>query len=569
MSTSVNKNDGSEQTASQRLNLYLFLDSVNSFDECIKQPGDARKHADITGSRTIANLDYKILLIEGEEKHPKWYSLIQEHIQSDQEEILKFQTRGVVILLSIKIANQVRFFALTGGFCYYALNRENIELNFGLYTALNSVKPEVKLFDARRIESQSTQKRVASNVATHLSELGFEYDSDILRIISGTCADDKFGTSVTGSDSLHLTSKVTLDQMPEKLSSIFSVYKSDAYKTNFKDIDYIQPERNKASIDKLNQQLLDAINNRMSSLKLSMAYPDQIDYSRCDYFKISSRKIPRKSQMVSDVSIPIFYSLLDAAPPKTSGNVTFDELKNIKIIGFSDENAPLTSSDSVFNYLVFETDEVNGKKHVLSGGSWYCINADYIAEVDAELLRKIPAFSATPTLLAWSKIRNKKGIFSYDEGNYNEQYKNNSEYLYLDKQWFQNFGAGNKKSRMEIADLFHFNSKKLLCVKKGREAASLSALWSQGTVSADLFTSFLPYRDEFIRRVKQRWPGEANKITSELIRELTFTFAIGVDSAYANIVALLPVFSRINLMRHVRALEKMSFKVEVAIIQQV
>ena len=364
---------------------------------------------------------------------------------------------------------------------------------------------------------------------------------------------------------MHLTSDVILKEIAPKLATIFDVYKSDKYKSAFHELDYIQPERDVATVEKLNQELVAAINRRASDLKLSMAYPDQIDYSNCDYFKIRVPGIPRNQKIVSYVGIPVLYQILDLSKKP----VTIEELKLHKIVGFSGAHEPLTGGDSIFSYLVFETDEINGHKYVLSNRNWYRINADFIKQTDADLLHIIPNFSNTPPLKPWSKIKNSKGQDSYDEGQYNSLYKGNNGFLYLDKQWFQSFGKGNKKSRTEIADLFHFDTNKLICIKKGREAASLSALWAQGSVSAELFQGLPAYRDEFLKRVRAQWSASSGTITNELIKSLTFCFAIGTEQTYPNIVSLLPVFSRINLLRHARLLEKMNFKVEVACIKQI
>lgn len=554
------------KTQSHRLNLYLFLETVDSFEQCLKQEGDGRRQTAIGNNESIDGISYRIILIEGEEKHPKWFSLIQEYIQEDNIERLTSQSKGVIVLISTPLHGKQRYFALTGGYCHHALDKERLEPNFGLYTTLNSIDPdEVKLFDARHIGFQAIQKRVASNTATSIGELGFEYDAEILRIVSGTCVDKAFGSSVSGSDSLHLTSDVMLKEIAPKLATIYDVYKSDKYKSAFHELDYIQPERDIAAVGKLNQELVDAINRRASDLKLSMAYPDQIDYSNCDYFQILVPGIPRNQKIVSHVGIPVLYQILDLSKKP----VTIEDLKSHKIVGYSGAHDPLTGRDSIFSYLVFETDEINGHKYVLSNRNWYRINADFIKQTDADLLNFVPNFSSTPPLKPWTKIKNSKGKDSYDEGQYNLLYKGDSDFLYLDKQWFQKFGKGNRKSRTEIADLFHLDTKKLICVKKGREAASLSALWAQGSVSADLFQGLPAYRDEFLKRVRDNWLASSGTITGDLIKNLTFCFAIGTEQTYSDIVSLLPVFSRINLLRHARLLKKMNFKVEVACIQQI
>src|SRR5690606_18049579 len=68
------------------------------------------------------------------------------------------------------------------------------------------------------------------------------------------------------------------------------------------------------------------------------------------------------------------------------------------------------------------------------------------------------------------------------EGDYNRFYATDPSYLVLDTKFYQPKG----QSKIEVADLFHVPTSTLIAVKKLAGASSMSHLFAQAYVSADM-----------------------------------------------------------------------------------
>lgn len=92
----------------------------------------------------------------------------------------------------------------------------------------------------------------------------------------------------------------------------------------------------------------------------------------------------------------------------------------------------------------------------------------------------------------------------------------------------------------------------------------MSHLFSQATVSAELFREMEEYKQRFLEVANARWAGVT--IDNCVFDELIFVYAIATDRN-GNLIELLPIFSKINLLKHMKILQKMKFDVEIAQIQ--
>jgi uncharacterized protein (TIGR04141 family) len=95
----------------------------------------------------------------------------------------------------------------------------------------------------------------------------------------------------------------------------------------------------------------------------------------------------------------------------------------------------------------------------------------------------------------------------------------------------------------------------MVCVKKLTKSATLSHLFSQGSVSAQLYNGEEPYR----ARVEGAVPagGTANNLTP------TIVYAIGTSRPGA-LADELFFFSKVNLLSHARIVRQCGLKVALA-----
>ena len=130
-----------------------------------------------------------------------------------------------------------------------------------------------------------------------------------------------------------------------------------------------------------------------------------------------------------------------------------------------------------------------GITHVLSSGSWYAADRQFIASTN-QVLGTIGAPALN--LLAWNSVDH--------EGPYNEKAANADPDLWLfDKELVQ-FGGGS--SRFEFCDLMHLPSKTLYFVKHPTGSAGVSHLCEQVRRTAETFFDTDPtYRQKLAARV--------------------------------------------------------------------
>lgn len=536
------------------INLFLCKEGIQSFQDCLK-PKTLKRQYDLLTSTSPNGIEYQICLVKGESKEPAWLSFIKDYVDPSDIDDVTNRTCSLVVFFKVNTADGERIFAISNGFGFHILDKDKVEPNFGLITTLNCINPlKIKTVDTRSLGIQTLQKREASNLFTDIGEFGFEFDSELLQTISGACSDPSIGTRIGGIDNLKLStsSSVPFAEIPQKCKAVYEKFKLDSYKTKFEFIDHIKHEKNSQILDRLDSQLIDAMNQRRTDLKLSVAYPDQIDYEMCEHFHFSGLRKPTGFDLsdTTDVTLEAVYGYLEATP------VDLRLLKEkIRIVGTDPATEEArTPREPLYAYMVFET-QLDGRRYILSNKKWYYIEEDYLARVENDL-QAIAQFSQSPVLKRWPHTK--------DEGKYNLLYKNEAEYLWLDKQNF--VGTGYGRSKIEIADFYHEPTRKLFFVKKLNRSATLSHLFSQATVSANLFKDSTQYVEKFLESLRQRWPTNTAQFGDNYIEDLTFVYTIGTNRP-GNLLNLLPVFSKINLFRHLKLMRKLNAKVELAKVE--
>lgn len=535
-----------------KLNLTLFREEIDSFEGCLRGTTGKRAYQPSKSTKKLVDADHRIYFLKTEARPPKWLKFIESYVSSKETEHLSNHTSSALVLLKITTDEGPRFFGMSAGFGHHFINKDNIELNFGLITALNSVDPtKLRTVDSKKLGVQTLQKREASNLETKLGEFGFEFDSEILHIVSGSCVDETLGARIGGSDSLTLHTKLDFEELPAKCVALFKRYRSDSYKQAFSFIDHVKLEKSSRIKQQLEEQMLDALNKRRSSPHVSVAYPDQIDYKDCVSYLVFGKG---GSSIVDEITLQRIYDYIG------NEKLTIDDLKKIRIYGLDDldSKSQHTDIEPLYAYLTYEA-ELNGRRYILSNRRWYEVDSDYLEALNRDLKQSVQ-FSKTPVLPPWHKTQNEKKVWVHDEGDYNKACSANHDFLLLDRKLYS-FGAGRGRSKVEVADLFHMASSKLLCVKKLSSSATLNHLLAQATVSAELFSDMEEYRERFLSSVASHWG--IPKPDRNFIHNLKFVYVIGTEKTVP-LLDLLPVFSKVMLMKHIRLLQRARFGVELA-----
>jgi uncharacterized protein (TIGR04141 family) len=545
-----------------KLNIHLYRDDVKQFEECLRPQTPKRRFHRIGEGQLSTGTTYRLYLAASQSKAPPWVHFIQDHAEDGALEEVENTAHAAVILLQVSTSDGPRLFSVAHGHGHLLVNRDRIELGFGLKTALNAVDPDkLHLMDSRNVEVQTRQKRVASSASATLGGLDFEVDTEILRIVGGHCLDRGLAVRVEGSDSVHVTVKdQKFEALGEKCRALYETYRKDTYKARFEFIDHVGLVKEKALVQALEDHLAAALQAEQDDAKIALVCPDQIDQRRCATYQLSGLRGPAPLQ--EDLSLAAVYGYLRSV--RNGHGLDRGHLRKVKILGLDEEGTACTPSEALLAYLVFET-EHDGKRYVLSNDKWYHIDDAYLQGVE----RKLAALTrcASPTLVPWKKAK-RSGKWMHHEEDYNNRYRKDDTFLVLDRAPFQKFGKKNLNSKVEFADLFHLPTKKLLCVKRWNGSPTMSHLLAQASVSAKLLRGLPEYRTELLRQVKKQWPGEQFPADPKVfLQDVSFVYVIGTDRQPPWSLDYLPVFSKVNMGRHVQTIESAGFNVEVTWVQ--
>jgi len=525
-----------------KLSYYLFNGNVRNFNQLIlpNKVNEENNYFELQPNNAKRDFEFKVFIQRNRSKEPKWITFLERDLQIPNRDEIKNTVNSFVVLVKVFKDDTPYFFAITGGFGFTAINKNNLENNFGLKVALNSINTkELKAFDVRNIDLKTRQKRILFNKGSEIGEFDLDFEQDLINLVSGKSKNQEFGTSIRGStSSLSLNSDITFSRLGEKCLQILDLYLSEDYKENFGFIDNIKIIRDPEILTVLNQSLFNALRARQSD-NLSLAYPDMIEYERCSSYQI---KRGHKRKETTEVTLEDLYALLDEQ------NVGFDsphDIEKIKITGFDDADSPVTTAVSLNHFVIYQT-EYEQNTYIFSLNNWYKIDNDYMTRIDNEIM-EVPLVENEDFL---TEIEPNES-----EGSYNER-QNSDYFLCLDK---RNFQVTNTRSKIEICDLLS-KDKHFVCVKKGTRSATLSHLFAQGSVSMILLKDSSEYRQFVINQAIQKFPEGNYSNENFPYSDCTLVYAIS-SAKTTDIRRNLPFFSKVNLLNHVNLIRRLGIKV--------
>ncbi|MFF5400487.1 DUF6119 family protein [Peribacillus butanolivorans] len=525
-----------------KLSYYLFNENVREFENLIlpNKVNVDNNFIELQPSNQDLDFEFKVYIQRNRTKEPKWIAFLEDDLEIPNREQIRNSVNSFVILVKIYKNDLPYFFAITGGFGFTAINRNNLENGFGLKVALNTIDSrELKSFDVRNIDLKTKQKRVLINKGSELGEFDLDFEQDLINLVSGKTANETIGTSIKGStSSLSLNSDVTFSNLGDKCSQLLDLFLSEDYKEDFGFIDNVNIVRDPDIISKLTQDLFETLRNRETD-HLSLTYPDMIEYEKCSSYQI---KKGYKLVETEEIVLNDLYTLLDTIEFESP-----DIIKKIKVIGFDEAGTPTTSSVTLNHFIVYQT-TIEGDTYIFSLNNWYKIDNDYYNRVHTEIM-------------GVSLLKNENFLTGIQvgesEGSYNE--RQNSEYfICLDK---KNFQIPHSRSKIEICDLLsrdhHF-----VCVKKETRSATLSHLFAQGSVSMKLLRELLEYKQAIITNLKEKFPEYDFNEDNFPYSECTLVYAISTSKS-EDIREVLPFFSKVNLLNHINLIKRLGIKVSL------
>lgn len=435
-----------------------------------------------------------------------------------------------------------RWFAICFGYGSTALEWDAVVPNFGLRVAARRFKPDqVSEVRSRRIDASGRTQSSSVPAGGAVRDLGVELDGEFVRKFVGQLVDDGIDDvpsgSVMASDSIAFKATTDLKKVVEHLARMLTDLEKNAQE-DFAFIDALEPLRNKQkTVENLEKVLAATLLGRamprtslptMDEKYLAFVTPDDVRLDEVEYFEVS---YGGKTERFEDPTLESLLAALKAVGVKHGSGF----LRRARVMAHGADNAPQSGQLPVLNWLVYEAG-TNVDRYILTLGRWFKIAEAYSAKLDADLAA-IPDVTATLNLPSW--------ITGQHEGPYNESAASGRTDLALMDKVFP--AAGSRFGKVESCDLFH-NDGYLIHVKLYSGSQTLSHLFGQGAVSAEMLRSEQAYKDDFVEKIAARNPALRGAAESAPTR---VTFAIAVPRNRA-LPTGLPIFSKVNLRDHVK-----------------
>lgn len=516
-----------------KLSVYLVRENVTDFDKVLQA-----KHlkddgfVEITQTRQLP-YECKAFVQSNKAKPPRWASYLGGHFDTESLGLLN---QSNSFLLLIRVAG--RIFAVTFGYGFTAIDRSKIEPRFGLMAAANSLDAaRISTLETNLVDAISRNRRTHISMGSSFAEFDINPRMDWIRKISGKPKSSKLAKSISGSDSVCVGVDCTLAEVGDKCGELLVEFESEKYKESFRYLDNLWPiNKNAPEVVDLDKELVAKLGAR-SHDRIAIAFPEIPDEELLDHFKVYCHF---EAADLEELGLAGIYKFMDDSglPPEPS---------QINIVGIGDNDQPVTKSRSLREYLVCEVDR-GDDTFIFCVGQWFRANKDYVQQVRAE----VAALDDLTGSLDLIQIRNDER-----EEHYNQRVADDRGWLVLDK---VNFQIRNSHDKIEICDVLT-EAKQFLCVKKMDRSATLSHLFSQGSVSATLLREHDGYRKATNDALVGHWPT-ATEIGSSDLGGVTFVYALATRREEPLSTSMF-FFSLVNLLNHVRAIRRVGCNVAI------
>lgn len=508
--------------------------------EDIKSAADAIKHSQNIFSREIKGENFTGCLFykTSYPNQPSWIDLLQPYCGDTLDNFKNSSTSAVLI-----IETENRFFSINFGYGRAILKTDCYEENFGLRVTLNSIDTnKIRTIDKGRIDTVFKQERSQTSIDTDIGNFEIDKEQDILKSITGIPIDDTLGNKLTGKESLKLNLNLSLEQIVPLLKNLKTLYESETYKTDFSWIDHFQEIKTKPLKNKLNELLVNKIQTNNFE-KIWLVIPEIIDWTQNEGFKYKRDK--NQGETLQDISWES-YSSFDK---NRLSKIKINRLKNDQVLAISAISDQALFSWSIYKCIYCELEHDN-KNYVLNNNQWYQVDVEFIDELN-RFLERIPHSD-----IELPKYLEKK------EKDYNQKVcnTNSKNYCLMDETMIYH---GGKNSKIEFCDIYSKN-KQLIHVKRDTGSNTLSHLFAQGRISAELFL----FDAEFRRKVNAELP-ESYKFenVNEKPKAKDFEIIYAIASHNKKNQKELPLFSKINLRSAFKACDQWGFKVSLIFIE--
>jgi uncharacterized protein (TIGR04141 family) len=520
-----------------KLNLYMVRQDAGLGVSGLLEGIDAYEYVP---TQAIDGLTCELYVRRPRPKAPRWLSDLASIVDGDGLASLRNQVCSALLL----VTRSDRRFILSYGGGHHTIDRECIEHGFGLRVVANVIagRSGVMSAETRGLNQAARSQRTVLPAASALYELGIEPSDEWVRQLTGKPSIQDFANRVSGADSLKLSlQRFRLAGLSGKLDQIVERFLSDDYKRDFEFLDYFtRVGRDEKQLRTwLNGEVTKRIDARSSDIEL--ASPEPLEPMDVHFYRL--RLARKKGPELPELHRDVLYAHLDEW-----GDVV-GPLNRVKVAAFGEDDLPVGGGTYNLSEYVISDVLLRDKRYVLSAGEWFVVDADYVAQVENRI-SKMSDITDQFNLPIWH-------VAAGDEAFYNRELSNLFGWRLLDK---DNFPIPRPNQKVEICDLLTAQ-KQLICVKRLRRSPSLSHLFAQGVVSAQLLVEdeerYQPAVVNYLRELEPSADFGARD-------DWTIVYAIATERP-GRLAEVMPFFSKVNLDRAARGLRAIG--VNVALVK--
>lgn len=518
-----------------KLSVYLMRDSIKKFDEILndKSLKGSKPFRELKSSTTMP-YPCKAFIQVNKSGAPKWESFLRGAFRTSNLNLVN-QNSSFVLL----IKKQNRFFAVTLGFGFLAIDPTAIESRFGLMVAANWLT-KVNGVETNIIDRVSRSQKLHLGEGSDFAELSLNPQIDFIRRMEGKLPTNATATKISGCDSCCITTKGDITSLGAICTDLLERYEAKDYKKLYGFLDNLMPlGKHDPRIPELEEKLAKRLAAK-SYEKISIAFPEIPDEERLNHYKVSCGI----SVDLEELTLEGIYEFIkdygiEANPDK------------IFVLGIGNDDSPVTRRRSLREYLAAEF-EKGSDTFIFCNGDWFLAEANYVKKVRKE----VAALPDVTLSLALAPMKSNES-----EGAYNERASMANDLLLMDK---DNFRIGGSHDKIEVCDLLS-ETHELICVKKMESSSSMSHLFAQGSVSATLLRSEAAYRNNLNTSGTAEW-RTFKAVDDNNITGVTVVYGIATRKTKPLSEGMF-FFSLVNLLNHVRTIKLTGCKVALCKIE--
>ena len=494
---------------------------------------------------TVPGADEAHLLVASQRSTPpSWVSLFSDQtlVGGDRKKLNDLITASTSAVLIVRIGKTS--FALPFGFGRHLLDTSVLDETFGLRVVLNAVGSDtLKSIDRASLEVTGHRTREQAPRSSSISDFGIDFDQDLVQAVTGQPLDPALGRTISGSEAL----SVALPNDSQKLADPLKALKVWADKTDYRKkfpwVDKVREIQDSSIIAKLDTDVIDRLRARHVD-KIWLAPPEILTWSAAPLFRYRGFGNKKK---YDDIYMDEFLQVCS-----TVATLTLDQLKKWHVEQLDAEDH--VQRDWPLYRCLYAEAVLTGDTYILNAGRWFRVETDFVGAVNAEVEPYLKGAHAIVSLPDYNHA---------SEGAYNTAVAAaDRRYAHMDR---KNIWYGGKQSQIEVCDLFF--SKKLIHVKRYSGSATLSHLFSQGTVSAQAIVGDPAFRKEFNKRLAN--PHKLADSQARIdAREWAVVYAVVSKHISKHTGHLdLPFFSRVTLRNAARTLGAMGYEVGLVAVR--